>query len=157
MKQYSNRFKACGQFDRYCKVVLRHEAINYFRELQRHRKHEISLEELFPVYLDTLSVTDSYPYESHIFHFYGCDLRLDNDHVADAFINLPEQEQHILILRYVLRLADGEIGSSVGMSRSAVQRHRTKTLKTLRTQLMSAMIEGKRYKCNNQIARSMGD
>ena len=37
MKQYSNRFKAWGQFDRYCKVVLKHEAINYFRELQRHR------------------------------------------------------------------------------------------------------------------------
>lgn len=145
MEQYSNKFKAWGQFDRYCKVVLRHEAINYFRELQRRRKYEISLEELSPVYLDTLSVTDSYPYESHIFHFYGCDLRIDNDHVADTFINLPEQEQHILILRYVLGLADGEIGRSVGMSRSAVQRHRTKTLKTLRTQLMPAMIEEKQY------------
>ena len=145
MKQYSNRFKAWGQFDRYCKVVLRHEAINYFRELQRHRKHEISLEELSSADLDTLSVTNSYPDESHIFHFYGCDLRIDNDHVANAFINLPEQEQHILILRYVLELADGEIGRSVGMSRSAVQRHRTKTLKTLQTQLMSAMIEENRY------------
>lgn len=146
MKQYSNRFEAVGQNDRYCKVVLRHEAINYFRELQRRRKHEISLKELSPAYLDSLSVTDSYPDESHIFHFYGCDLQIDNDHVANAFINLPEQEQNILILRYVLELADGEIGRSVGMSRSAVQRHRTKTLKTLRAQLIPAMIEEKRYK-----------
>lgn len=96
--------------------------------------------------MDSLSVTDSYPDESHIFHFYGCDLQIDNDHVANAFINLPEQEQNILILRYVLELADGEIGRSVGMSRSAVQRHRTKTLKTLRAQLIPAMIEEKRYK-----------
>ena len=47
----------------------------------------------------------------------------------------PEQEQGILILHCVLELADGEIGSLVGMSRSAVQRHRTKALNELRKRL----------------------
>ena len=37
----------------------------------------------------------------------------------------------------VLELADGEIGGFVGMSRSAVQRHRTKTLSELRKNLES--------------------
>jgi DNA-directed RNA polymerase specialized sigma subunit len=45
-----------------------------------------------------------------------------------AFATLPEQEQSILILHCVLDMADGEIGSLMGMSRSAVQRHRTSTL-----------------------------
>ena len=57
--------------------------------------------------------------------------------VADAFASLPEQEQKILILRYVPELADGEIGGFMGMSRSAVQRHRTKTLSELRKNLES--------------------
>ena len=43
--------------------------------------------------------------------------------------------QGILILHCVLGLADGEIGSLVGMSRSAVQRHRTKALNELRKRL----------------------
>ena len=52
------------------------------------------------------------------------------------------QEQSILILYCVLDMADGEIASLTGMSRSAVQRHRTKTLKELRVKLMALMPEG---------------
>ena len=40
-----------------------------------------------------------------------------------------------MILHCTLDLADGEIGSLVGMSRSAVQRHRTKALNELRKRL----------------------
>lgn len=52
------------------------------------------------------------------------------------------KHQSILILHCVLDMADGEIGSLIGMSRSAVQRHRTKTLKALRVALMALMPEG---------------
>ena len=61
---------------------------------------------------------------------------------AEAFAALPSLEQSILILHCVLELADGEIGSLVGMSRSAVQRHRTKTLSELRKQLKALMPKG---------------
>ena len=73
---------------------------------------------------------------------HGYDLHIDNELVADAFANLPQQEQSILILYCVLDMADGEIASLTGMSRSAVQRHRTKTLKELRVKLMALMPEG---------------
>ena len=62
-------------------------------------------------------------------------LHIHDELVAAAFASLPEQEQGILILHCVLGLADGEIGSLVGMSRSAVQRHRTKALNELRKRL----------------------
>ena len=58
--------------------------------------------------------------------------------MAGAFASLPEQEQQLLILHCVPALADGEIGSLVGMSRSAVQRHRTKALDELRKKLKNA-------------------
>ena len=69
------------------------------------------------------------------FTAYGYALHIRDELVADAFASLPEQEQGILILYCVLELADGEIGSLVGMSRSAVQRHRTKALNELRKRL----------------------
>ena len=65
----------------------------------------------------------------------GYDLPISSERVADAFAGLPEQEQSILILRLVLDLTDSEIGEALGLSRSAVQRRRTKSLNVLRTKL----------------------
>ena len=55
----------------------------------------------------------------------------------DVFASLPEREKSILILYCVLELTDGEIGRIAEMSRSAVQRYRTKTLNELRKDLQS--------------------
>ena len=62
--------------------------------------------------------------------------------MVDAFASLSAQTQSILILRFVLDLGDAEIGSLVGMSRSAVQRHRKKTLDELRNKLTALMPKG---------------
>ena len=61
----------------------------------------------------------------------SCGLLVRRQQVADAFAGLPEQEQSILILRLVLDLTDSEIGEALGLSRSAVQRRRTKSLNVL--------------------------
>lgn len=142
METTNRRFSEWGQFDRYCKLVLHHEAIDYLREMQRRRDMEISLEELSPAQWDKLSVTDDYPFESCVFYSYGCELRIDNELVAEAFAELPKQEQSILILHCVMELSDVKIGQLVGMSQSTVQRHRTKSLKMLRVKLMAIMPEG---------------
>ena len=85
--------------------------------------------------MDKLCTLDEYPSDSFTFSAFGYDLHIRDELVAGAFASLPEQEQQILILRFVAAMADGEIGSLVGMSRSAVQRHRTKTLNELRQRL----------------------
>ena len=85
--------------------------------------------------MDKLCTVDEYPSDSVMFTAYGYILHIRDELVADAFASLPEQEQRILILHCVLELADGEIGSLVRMSRSAVQRHRTKALHELRKRL----------------------
>ena len=142
MEATHRKFEEWGQFDRYCKLVLYHEAIDYLRELQYQRDHEMSLEHLAPVQLDKLSTTDRYPIESHVFSSHGYDLYIDDELVAGAFAELPQQEQSILILHFVLGLTDREISDLVGMSKSAVQRHKAKTLKELRVKLMALMPEG---------------
>ena len=76
-----------------------------------------------------------YPSDSILFTAYGYTLHIRDELVADAFASLPEREQGILILYCVLELTDGEIGSIARMSRSSVQRRRTKALNELRKRL----------------------
>ena len=99
------------------------------------RDREVSLDAVSPDDWDKLSTVDRYSCDSFTFSSHGYDLHIDNELVADAFANLPQQEQSILILYCVLDMADGEIASLTGMSRSAVQRHRTKALNELRKRL----------------------
>ena len=143
MKEYTPDYVKCCQFDHYCKLVLYHEAIDYLREMQRYRKYQISLEDISPAQWDKFSTRDEYPSDSFVFSAFGFDLHIRDELVADAFASLPEREQSILILHCVLDMADGEIGSLIGMSRSAVQRHRTSTLKELRIKLMALMPGGR--------------
>ena len=130
-----NDFILRNRYDAFCKAVLRNEAKHYLREMGRQRNREKSLDALTQQELDKLSIVDHYPSDSFVFSSHGYDLHIDNELVAEAFASLPEQEQSILILHCVLDMADGEIGSLMGMSRSAVQRHRTKTLNELRQRL----------------------
>lgn len=130
------------QFDRYCKLVLYHEALDYLREMQRRRDRETSFDALPQAEIDKLCTEDHYPSDSYIFSSHGYDLLIDNELVADAFSSLSKDAQSILILRCVLDMTDQEIADLMGMSRSAVQRRRAKTLKELRTKLLAIMPEG---------------
>ena len=48
------------QFDHFCKLVLYHEAVDYFRERKRQRGWETSFETLPLSELDTLCTIDQY-------------------------------------------------------------------------------------------------
>lgn len=132
-----DEYGARHQFDAFCKTVLRHEAISYFRELNRQRERAIQFSALSPHKMDKLYTVDEYPSDKFAFSAFGHVLHIESELVADAFAGLPDREQQILILHCVLELPDREVGAFVGLSRSAVQRHRTKTLNELRRNLQS--------------------
>lgn len=135
MNEYTFDYVERNRLDAFCKTVLRNEAITYLSELARRRDREKPLDTLPQAEMDKLCTLDEYPSDSFTFSSFGYDLHIRDEQVAGAFASLPEQEQQILILRFVAAMADGEIGGLVGMSRSAVQRHRTKTLNELRQRL----------------------
>ena len=135
MKYIPDDYGECYRFDAFCKTVLRHEAMNYFRELNRQRKRAIQFSTLCQHEMDKLCSMDEYPSDSFVFSAFGYALHIRDELVAGAFVKLPEQEQQILILHYVATMADTNIGRLMGMSRSAVQRHRTKALNELRKRL----------------------
>ena len=64
--------------------------------------------------MDKLCTLDEYPSDSFTFSAFGYDLHIRDELVAGAFATLPEQEQQILILRFVAAMADGEIGGPCG-------------------------------------------
>lgn len=136
------RFNSPGQFDHFCKLVLRNEAINYAQELKRRCDHETVFSALPQAEMDKLCTTDRYPSDSYVFSSYGCDLPIENELVAEAFASLSLRDQSILILHCVLDLTDKEIGWVMGLSRSAVQKRRTGTLKVLRSKLTALVPEG---------------
>ena len=137
MKYVPDDYGERCRFDAFCKTVLRNEAKTYLRDLDRQRGRETQFSALPQHEMDKLFTVDEYPSDSILFTAYGYTLHIRDELVAAAFASLPEQEQSILILHCVLELADGEIGGLAGMSRSAVQRHRTKTLNELRKDLQS--------------------
>ena len=132
-----DEYGARHQFDAFCKTVLRHEAISYFRELNRQRERAIQFSTLSQHELDELYTVDEYPSDKFAFSGVGHVRHLESELVAGAVAGLPDREQQILILHCVLELPDREVGVFVGLSRSAVQRHRTKTLNELRKDLQS--------------------
>ena len=101
-----------GQFDAFCKKVLKNEARAYLRNMKRQRDRETMFSDLPQHELDKLCTVDRYPSDSFVFSSHGYDLHIDNELVADAFANLPQQEQSILILYCVLDMADGEIATT---------------------------------------------
>lgn len=137
MKYIPNDYGKRCRFDAFCKTVLRNEARTYLRDLGRQRNRETEFSALSQHEMDKLCTMDEYPSDSVVFTAFGCDMHIRDELLADAFASLPEQEQSILILYCVLELADSEIGGIAGMSRSTVQRHRTKTLNELRRNLES--------------------
>ncbi|MCB7512565.1 sigma-70 family RNA polymerase sigma factor [bacterium 210917-SL.2.15] len=142
MEAIPRKYGEWGQFHRYCELVLYHEAIDYLREMKCRGDREVSLDAVSPADWDKLSTVDRYSSDSFIFSSHGYDLHIENELVAEAFASLTKDEQSILILRFVLDLTDEEIGRLMGMSRNAVQRHRTSTLKDLRIKLMALMPKG---------------
>ena len=137
MKYSSDSYGERCRFVAFCQTVLRNEAKTYLRDLCRQRNRETEFSALSQQEMDKLCTVDEYPSDNFLFTAYGYTLHIRDELVADAFASLPEREQSILILYCVLELTDGEIGGIAGMSRSAVQRHRTKALIELRKDLQS--------------------
>ena len=135
MNEYTFDYVERNRLDAFCKTVLRNEAITYLSGRAGRGDRKKPLATLPQTERAKLGTREEDPGDSLVFSAFGYDLHIRDELIAGAFASLPEQEQQILILRFVAAMVDGEIGGLVGMSRSAVQRHRTKTLNELRQRL----------------------
>ncbi len=88
-------------FNGFCKVVIRHADITAWRDKNRRRQKEISLEYLTEEKFYPLGTTEEYfeaPYEEYPITVCGQTVILTNGELAAALLSLPEKNREIIFL-----------------------------------------------------------
>lgn len=120
-------------FDSFCKKILKHEARDYYDELNRQRSRETTFSDLSAKEMDQLYTVDKYFVTEQIFNVLGLDVIVTDDVIIEALQSLSELKRDIILLSYFLELSDREIGDKLNLLRSTVQYQRTRTLQQLKT------------------------
>lgn len=123
------------EFDSYCKKVLRNEANNLQKELERQRKHEISFSELQETQLNQLVEVDDYITDRTYFQILGEQIVLRNTPLIHALKLLEKNKREIILLSYFLGMTDQNIGKVFNLPRSTIQHRRSSALKEIKQQV----------------------
>ena len=122
-------------FNAFCKIVLRYEAINAWRDLKRKEAREISLDYLMSERFFEPSAMDSY-FEKQdkptAFFVLGKEVIVDDEQLAMALSRLPKLRREVLLLYYFVGYRDEAIGRLYGRCRSTINSRRNVALKQLR-------------------------
>ena len=122
-------------FNAFCKIVLRYEAINAWRDLKRKEAREISLDYLMSERFFEPSALDRY-FEKQdkptAFLVLGKEVIVDNEQLATALSRLPKLRREVLLLYYFVGYRDEAIGRLYGRCRSTINSRRNIALKQLR-------------------------
>lgn len=119
-------------FDSFCKKVIKHEALNAYRQIRYRRSCEISLNELPEEIMEQLAVYDHYPWEYHSFTVHGNVILIENDLLADALKQLSQENREILLMYWFLDMADCEIAECLHLARKTVNNRRLKSYRLLK-------------------------
>ena len=135
--EYSEQFMEHIEyaFHAFCRIVLRYEAINAWRDLKRKEAREISLDYLMTERFFEPSAMDRY-FEKQdkptAFFVLGKEVIVDNERLATALSRLPKLRREVLLLYYFVGYRDKAIGRLYGRCRSTINSRRNGALKQLR-------------------------
>ena len=120
----------------FCKIIIRHAAIDAACMLRKKWNREISLEYLIEERLYPFQTIDQ-PYTGEEHHFTSCGhtVMLDNPALAAALSRLPEQKQEMVFLHYFLKQTHAQIGEQYGRKRSCTGHHIRNALRQLREEM----------------------
>lgn len=125
-------------FHAYCKIVIRHAAIDAARQRHRRCEKEISLEYLTEEKHYPLSTFDEYftePEGQYSLHLCGREVLLSHPQLATALLRLPERKQEMLYLRFFHNYIYKEIGRRYGHNRCTVSLHIKSALRQLQEEM----------------------
>ena len=120
-------------FNAFCKIVIRHAAIDMILKLRRKWEREVSLDYLTNEKF--VQFAEPEPDEEYPFTVCGQTVLLSNAALADAISVLPEQTQEEILRYYFLRQPQRVIGAYIGRSRSTAGRHIQLALQRLREEM----------------------
>lgn len=128
-------------FAAFCRVVLRNEAINAYRDFGRKQKREVSLDYLISETPFEPFTTDNY-FEQYnkptVFVVKGQRIVVASERLADALLKLPEQRRVVLLLYFFLGYTDTEVGNEYGRCRSTANYWKHAALKQLRKEWLKS-------------------
>ena len=119
-------------FDSYCKRTLKNEAIDCFREIQKHRQREIFFSELSEKEWKQLYMEDEYDLDTCNFRVLGYDVEVKDALIAEALNLLSDKKREVVLLAYFLDMSDTEIAKLLNLRQSTIHYHRTSSLKSLK-------------------------
>ncbi len=119
-------------FDSFCKKVLKNEAGNGHREINRRARFEMSLSDLPEEYLETLATYDEYPWEYTSFQVGNETVYVKDDRLAEALKAIPEKERNVILMYFFLDMADREIADHMGIARRTVNDRRQNAYRLLK-------------------------
>ncbi len=125
-------------FNGFCKVVIRYAAINAWRDRNRRRQKEISLEYLTEEKFYPFSTTDKYfldPCKQYPVTIYGQRVILTNGELAEALSSLPEKREKSSTFIFFGRYTQQEIGELYGRCRSTAWHHIHSALQMLHKEM----------------------
>ena len=119
-------------FDSYCKKVIKHEALNAYRQIRYRQSCEVMFSELPEEAMEQLAAYDRYPWEYNAFTTHGEVILIENDRLADALNALPQENREILLMYWFLDMADREIAEHLHLARKTVNNRRLKSYRLLK-------------------------
>lgn len=119
-------------FDSYCKRILKNEAIDCFREIQKHRQREIFFSELSEKEWKQLYMEDEYDLDTCNFHELDYDVEVKDALIEEALNLLSDKKREVVLLAYFLDMSDTEIAKLLNLRQSTIHYHRTSSLKSLK-------------------------
>ena len=125
-------------FNAFCKVVIRHAAIDKILKLRRRWEREVSLDYLMDEKFVQFAGPE--PDEEYPFTVCGQTVLLCNAALAAALSAQPKQTQEVILRYYFLRQPQRVIGVHIGRTRSTAGRHIRLALQRLRR-----LMEGNDY------------
>ena len=120
------------RFDSYCKKILKNEAIDCYREIQKHRQREIFFSELSEKEWKQLYMEDEYDLDTCNFRVLGYDVEVKDALIAEALNLLSDKKREVVLLAYFLDMSDTEIAKLLNLRQSTIHYHRTSSLKSLK-------------------------
>ena len=123
-------------FNSFCKIAIKCEASNAYRDVRRHQLREVTLSSLSPQEESQLYTVDRYfvkEYTDNSICVAG--KRITPKLLAEALRTLPEEKRNIVLLYYFEGMTDREIAKLLNISRSTVQYRRTSSFELLKRYL----------------------
>ncbi|MDY4082400.1 MAG: sigma factor-like helix-turn-helix DNA-binding protein [Candidatus Metalachnospira sp.] len=134
---YTEQFKEHIEyrFASFCKIVLRYEAINAWRDMSRIIEWEISLDYLVSERYYAPHTIDKYFVEPTPFSVNDETVYIEDKLLTQAIMSLSEHKREIVLLYFFFGYTDRKAGQKYGVYRSTVNYQKTAALKQLRAEL----------------------